>query len=95
MTHTYMTQAFSSNPRLADWVPLEQQIQSITAARDLLDLVPEEEGDSANAFTINALNVICHLHPEVTDPQQLVDDTFKFITQTASYLARSQRKGGN
>jgi len=41
------------------------------------------------------LNVMCHLHPEVTDPQQLVDDTFEFIIQTASYLSRSQPKGGN
>ena len=95
MTHTDMTKPFSTNPKLADWVPSEQQIQTITAARELLDLVPEEEGDSTNEFTINALNVMCHLHPEVTDPQQLVDDTFKFITATASYLSRAKRKGGN
>ena len=95
MTHTDMTKPFSTNPKLADWVPLEQQIQTITAARELLDLVPEEEGDSTNEFTINALNVMCHLLPEVTDPQQLVDDTFKFITETASYLSRAKRTGGN
>ena len=106
MTHTDMTKPFSTNPKLADWVaqqrqemadwvPSEQQIQTITAARELLDLVPEEEGDSTNQFTINALNVMCHLHPEVTDPQQLVDDTFKFITETASSRSRAKRKGGN
>ena len=95
MTHTDMTKPFSSNPKLADRVPSEQQIQTITAARELWDLVPEEEGDDLNLFQINALDVRSHLHPEVTDPQQLVDDTFKFITQTASYLSRSQRKGGN
>ena len=95
MTHTDMTKPFSTNPKLADWVPSEQQIQTITAARELLDLVPEEEGDSTNAFTINVLNVMCHLHPEVTDPQQLVDDTLKFITETASYLSRAKRKGEN
>ena len=60
-----------------------------------MEPVRGEEGDSTNAFTINALNVMCHLHPELTDPQQLVDDTFKFITETASYLSRAKRKGGN
>ena len=53
MTHTDMTKPFSTNPKLADWVahqrqemadcvPSEQQIQTITASRELLDLVPEE-----------------------------------------------------
>ena len=79
MTHTDMTNPFSSNPKLADWVPSEQQIQTITAARDIWDLVPEEEGDSTNAYTINALNVQSHLHPEVTDPQQLVDEFVEAI----------------
>ena len=65
-----MTKPFSSNPKLEFWVQSEQQIQTITAARELLNLVPEEEGDSTNAYTINALNVQSHLHPEVTDPQQ-------------------------
>ena len=95
MTHTDMTNPFSSNPKLADWVPSEQQIQTITAARELLDLVPEEEGDSTNAFTINALNVMCHLNPEVTDPQQLVDDTYEFLMQNIAYLSRTQSTGGN
>ena len=95
MTHTDMTKPFSTNPKLAEWVPSEQQIQTNTAARELLDLVSEEEGDSTNAFTINALNVMCHLHPELTDPHHLVDDTFKFITETASSRSRAKRKGGN
>ena len=75
MTHIDMTKPFSSNPKLEHWVPSEQQIQTITAAREILDLVPEEEGDSTNAYTINALNVQSHLHPEVIASQQLVDDT--------------------
>ena len=95
MTHTDMTKPFSTNPKLADWVPLEQQIQTITAARELLDLVHEEEGDSTNAITVNALNVMCHLNPEVTDPQQLVDDTYEFLMQNIAYLSRAKRKGGN
>ena len=109
MTHADITKLFSSNPKLADWVaqqrqlrqklaqwvPSEQQIQTISGAHELLDLVPEEEGDSTNAYTINALNVQSHLHPEVTDSQQLVDDTFETLIQTASYLSRAKWKGGN
>ena len=95
MTHTDMTKPFSANPKLADWVPSEQQLQTITGARELLDLVPEEEGDSTNAITVNALNVMCHLNPEVTDPQQLVDDTYELLMQNIAYLSRAKRKGGN
>ena len=32
---------------------------------------------------------------EITDPQQLVDESVEFLTQTISYLSRSKRKGGN
>ena len=95
MMNADMTKPFSSNPKLADWVPSEQQIQTITAARELLDLVPEEEGDSTNEFTVNALNVMCHLNPEVTDPQQLVDDTYEFLMQIIAYLSRTQSTGGD
>ena len=90
MTHTDMTKPFSANPKLADWVPSEQQLQIITGARELLDLVPEEEGDSTNAITVNALNVMCHHNPEVTDPQQLVNDTYEFLMQNIAYLSRTQ-----
>ena len=72
-------QTIQHQPELADWVPSEQQIQTITAARELWDLLPEEEGDDLNLFQINALDVRSHLHPEVTDPQQLLDDTLDFI----------------
>ena len=65
MTHTNtnaisMTKPFSTNPKLADWVPSEQQIQTITAARELWDLVPEEVGDETNKSCINILNVYSH-----------------------------------
>ena len=50
-----MTKPFSTNPKLADWVPSEQQIQTITAARELLDLVPEEGGDSTNKSVVQSL----------------------------------------
>ena len=95
MTHTDMTKPFSSNPKLADWIPSEQQIQTITAARELLDLDPEEEGDSTNAITVNALNVMCHLNPEVTDPQQLLDDTLDFVQGIVRRLGRDRSEGRN
>ena len=68
---TPMTKSFSTNPKLSDWVPSEQQIQTITAARELLELIPEEEGDECNRSVINDLNVFSCLIPEVTDPKQL------------------------
>ena len=79
MTNTDMTKLFSSNPKLGHWVPSEQQIQTITASLLLWDLVPEEEGADLNLFKINALDVRSHLHREVTDPHQLLDDTLDFI----------------
>ena len=48
-----MTKPFSTNPKLADWVPSPQQIKTIEEARLLLDLVPEEEGDATNRLRIN------------------------------------------
>ena len=35
MAHTDMTKPFSTNSKLADWVPSEQQIQTIPADRDI------------------------------------------------------------
>ena len=81
MNHTDITKPFITNLKLANWVPSEQKIQTITAARELWELAPEEESDDHNLFKINALDVISHLHPEVTDPQQLLDDTLDFIQE--------------
>ncbi len=94
MTHTDMTKPFSTNQKLEHWVPSEQQIQTITAARELWDLVPEEESDDLNLFKINALDVRSHLHPEVTDPQQLSNDTLGVIQMCARNL-RTRKKGQN
>ena len=85
-----MTTPFSTNPKLADWVPSEQQTQTITAARELLDLVPEEEGDETNKFCINLLNVYSHIHPEITDPQQLVDDAEEWLHNVVAYRKRHE-----
>ena len=82
----HMTKPFSSNPKLADWVPSEQPIQTITAARELWDLVPEEEGDETNKSSINILNVYSHLHPQITDPQQLADTAVEWVHNVVAYL---------
>ena len=90
-----MSTPFSTNPKLADWVSSEQQIQTISGIRELLELVTREEGSEIHKSVINALNVMCHLNPEVTDPQQLVDDTYEFLMQNIAYLSRTQSTGGN
>ena len=74
-----MTKPFSTNPKLAGWAPSSQQIKTITEARRLLDLVPEEEGEATNALRVNLLNVYSRLHPEVIDPKQLVDEASEFL----------------
>ena len=95
MTHTNtnaipMTKPFSTNPKLADWVPSEQQIQTITAARELWDLVPEDDCDETNKSSINILNIYSHLHPEITDPQQLADDAEEWLHNVAAYRQRHE-----
>ena len=87
-----MSKAFSTNPKLVDWVPSPQQIKTISEARRLLDLVTEEEGDATNALRINTLNVYSYLHPEVTDPKQLVNDAFEFLARKV-VRRREQRQG--
>ena len=87
-----MSKAFSTNPKLVDWVPSPQQIKTISEARRLLDLVAEEEGDATNALRINTLNVYSYLHPEVTDPKQLVNDAFEFLARKV-VRRREQRQG--
>ena len=85
-----MSKSFSTNPKLVDWVPSPQQIKTINEARQLLELVPEEEGDATNGLRINTLNVYSYLHPEVTEPKQLIDDAFEFLSQQ---VIRRREKG--
>ena len=104
-THTDMTKSSSDKPNLADWVaqqrqelaqwvPSEQQIQTISGAFELLDFVPEE-GSEIHKSVINALNGMCRLNPQVTDPQELVDISYDLLIQSATFLLRAKRKGGN
>ena len=79
MTHTDIKPF--SNPKLADWVPSEQQIQTITAAREILDLVPTAGQHQCHTIT---LWTFIPSAPWGDGPQQ--DDTFETLIQTASYL---------
>ena len=54
-----------------------------------------EEGSEIHKSVINTLNGMCRLTPQVTDPQQLVDDTYEFLMQDIAYLSCAKRKGGN
>ena len=54
----------------------------------------EKYADDLNLFKINALDVRSHLHPEVTDPQQLSNDTLGVIQMCARNL-RTRKKGQN
>ena len=74
-----MTKPFSTNPKLAEWASSPQLIKTITEARRLLDLLPEEEGEATNALRINLLNVYSRHHPEVIDPKQLVDESSELL----------------
>ena len=56
--------------------------------RELWDLVPEEEGDETNKSSINILNVYSHLHPEITDPQQLADTAEEWAHNVLAYHKR-------
>ena len=44
---------------------------------------------------INALNVMCRLNPQVTDPQELVNGAYDLLIHSAAYLLRAKRKGGD
>ena len=83
-----MTKPFSINPKLTDWVPSPQQIKTIEEARRLLGLLPEEDGDATNRLRVNTLNVYSRLHPEVTDPNQLIDDAFEFLARQVEHRRR-------
>ena len=65
-------------------------MQTITAARDIWDLVPEKEGDETNKSSINILNVYSHLHPEITDPQQLADTAEEWVHNVVAYRKRHE-----
>ena len=83
-----MTKPFSINPKLTDWVPSPQQIKTIEEARRLLGLLPEKDGDATNRLRVNTLNVYSRLHPEVTDPNQLIDDAFEFLAKQVDHRRR-------
>ena len=80
MTHTNtnaipMTKPFSTNPKLADWVPTSEQIQTIEEARSLMRLRPYGTAASANDFLVNAIDVHAFLYPDLLeDVEGVVED---------------------
>ena len=82
-----MTKPFSTNPKLADWVPTAEQIQTIEEARSLMGLRPYGTADSANDFLVNAIDVHAFLYPD------LLDDVEGFLEDLDFALERMNRKG--
>ena len=82
-----MTKPFSTNPKLVDWVPTPEQIQTIEEARSLMGLRPYGTADSANDFLVNAIDVHAFLYPD------LLEDVEWFIEDLDFALERMHRKG--
>ena len=82
-----MTKPFSTNPKLSDWVPTPEQIQSIEEARSLMGLRPYGTADSANDFLVNAIDVHAFLYPD------LLEDVEWFVEDLDFALERMHRKG--
>lgn len=78
---------FSTNPKMRDWYPTEQQKKVILQAREILGVVPEDEGDDSNAFVINLLNGYASSNPDITDPKQLIHE---YIDYHKSIAAKHQ-----
>ena len=62
-----MSTPFSTNPKLADWVPTAEQIETIEEARSLMGLRPYGTSDSANDFLVNAIDVHAFLYPDLLE----------------------------
>ena len=81
-----MTKSFSSNPKLSDWVPTPEQIQT-EEARSLMGLRPYGTADRANDFLVNAIDVHAFLYPD------LLEDVEGFVEDLDFALERMNSKG--
>ena len=82
-----MTKPFSTNPKLLDWVPTAEQIQSIEEARSLMGLRPYGTADSANDFLVNAIDAHAFLYPD------LLEDVEWFLEDLDFALERMNTQG--
>ena len=82
-----MTTPFSTNPKLADWVPTPDQIQTIEEARSLMGLRPYGTADSTNDFLVNAIDAHAFLYPD------LLEDVEGFVEDLDFALERMYAKG--
>ena len=62
-----MSTPFSTNPKLADWVPTAEQIETIEEARSLMGLRPHGTSDSTNDFLVNTIDVHAFLYPDLLE----------------------------
>ena len=76
-----MTTPFSTNPKLADWVPTPEQIQTIEEARSLMGLRPYGTADSANDFLVNAIDVHAFLYPDLLEDVEWFVEDLDFALQ--------------
>ena len=82
-----MSTPFSANPKLSDWVPTAEQIETIEEARSLMGLRPYGTSDSANDFLVNAIDVHACLFPD------LLEDVEGFLEDLDFALERMNRGG--
>ena len=82
-----MSTPFSTNPKLADWVPTAEQIETIEEARSLMGLRPHGTSDSTNDFLVNAIDVHAFLYPD------LLEDVEVFVEDLDFALERMHRNG--
>ena len=82
-----MSTPFSTNPKLADWVPTAEQIEIIEEARSLMGLRPHGTSDSTNDFLVNAIDVHAFLYPD------LLEDVEWFVEDLDFALERMHAKG--
>ena len=82
-----MSTPFSTNPKLADWVPTAEQIETIEEARSLMGLRPHGTSDSTNDFLVNAIDVHAFLYPD------LLEDVEWFLEDLDFALERMHSQG--
>ena len=82
-----MSTPFSTNPKLADWVPTAEQIETIEEARSLMGLRHHGTSDSTNDFLVNAIDVHAFLYPD------LLEDVEGFLEDLDFALERMHRNG--
>ena len=88
-----MSTPFSTNPKLADWVPTAEQIETIEEARSLMGLRPHGTSDSTNDFLVNAIDVHAFLYPDLLEDVEWFVEDLDFALERRH--AQRHLKGSN